>query len=70
MLPAGGSCLLGSINLAEFATPHGFNFDDFRKTVHIATIGLNEVLDEGVPRIYFRSRVCKSRGSDPDQKFQ
>ena len=49
MLPAGGSCLLGSINLAEFATPHGFNFDDFRKTVHIATIGLNEVLDEGLP---------------------
>lgn len=48
-LPAGGSCLLGSINLAEFATPHGFNFDDFRKTVHIATIGLNEVLDEGLP---------------------
>ena len=31
MLPAGGSCLLGSINLAEFATSHGFNFDDFRK---------------------------------------
>ena len=49
MLPAGGSCLLGSINLAEFATPHGFNFDDFRKTVHIATIGLNEVLDEALP---------------------
>lgn len=48
-LPAGGSCLLGSINLAEFATPYGFNFDDFRKTVHIATIGLNEVLDEGLP---------------------
>lgn len=49
MLPAGGSCLLGSINLAEFATSHGFNFDDFRKTVHIATIGLNEVLDKGLP---------------------
>lgn len=50
MLPAGGSCLLGSINLSEFVTKDkNFNFDDFRMTVHEAVIALNEVLDEGLP---------------------
>ena len=39
-LPAGGSCLLGSINLAEFVK------DD--KTVEIAVEFLNEILDEGL----------------------
>ena len=49
-LPAGGSCLLGSINLSEFVTKNKtFNFDDFQNTVHIAVKALNEVLDEGLP---------------------
>ena len=49
-LPAGGSCLLGSINLSEFVTENKtFNFDDFRNTVSIAVKALNEVLDEGLP---------------------
>lgn len=49
-LPAGGSCLLGSINLSEFITENKtFDFDDFRKTVHTSVIALNEVLDEGLP---------------------
>lgn len=49
-LPAGGSCLLGSINLAEFVTPDKlFDFNDFKKTVAIAVQALNEVLDEGLP---------------------
>ena len=49
-LPAGGSCLLGSINLSEFVTKNGyFDFDDFANTVDIATKALNEVLDEGLP---------------------
>lgn len=49
-LPAGGSCLLGSINLSEFVTDNKtFNFDDFRNTVSIAVKALNEVLDEGLP---------------------
>ena len=49
-LPAGGSCLLGSINLSEFITEYKtFDFDDFRKTVHTSVIALNEVLDEGLP---------------------
>lgn len=48
-LPAGGSCLLGSINLSEFVTDDKqFNFEEFEKTVNIATIALNEVLDEGL----------------------
>ena len=48
-LPAGGSCLLGSINLSEFVTEDGkFDFDDFAWSVRIATMGLNQVLDEGL----------------------
>lgn len=50
MLPAGGSCLLGSINLAEFVREDKtFNFDEFTNTVDIAVKALNEVLDEGLP---------------------
>lgn len=54
MLPAGGSCLLGSINLAEFVlnpfTPNAkFDYNGFADTVAQAVVGLNEVLDEGLP---------------------
>lgn len=52
-LPSGGSCLLGSLNLAAFVeTTNGqpqFNMDEFRKAVTIAVYGLNDVLDEGLP---------------------
>lgn len=48
-LPAGGSCLLGSINLSEFVCDTGFNFDDFKYCVNESVIALNEVLDEGLP---------------------
>ena len=47
-LPAGGSCLLGSLNLAEFVGPNGFEYEEFKKAVRIAVIALNEVLDEGL----------------------
>ena len=48
-LPAGGSCLLGSINLAEFANEDGtFKTNEFVETVHIAIEALNDVLDEGL----------------------
>lgn len=49
-LPAGGSCLLGSINLAEFVDndTHHFMWDEFYDTVHIAVYALNDVLDEGL----------------------
>lgn len=50
MLPPGGSCLLGSINLSEFVTDNKrFDFDDFKKTVDISIRALNDVLDEGLP---------------------
>ena len=48
-LPAGGSCLLGSINLAEFACDTGFDFESFKHCVKSSVIELNEVLDEGLP---------------------
>ncbi len=53
-LPAGGSCLLGSINLAEFVqSPFTkkakFDFEDFKKAVETSVIYLNEILEEGLP---------------------
>lgn len=53
-LPAGGSCLLGSINLSEFVdnpftSSAKFNGNEFLKAVAICVEGLNEVLDEGLP---------------------
>lgn len=49
-LPAGGSCLLGSMNLAAFVDPDGnFNYESFRKAVAVAVDGLNEALEEGLP---------------------
>ena len=53
-LPAGGSCLLGSINLSEFVinpfTENArFDFIEFGKAVSISVKALNEVLDEGLP---------------------
>lgn len=52
-LPSGGSCLLGSLNLAAFVeTINGqpqFNMNEFRNAVVIAVYGLNDVLDEGLP---------------------
>lgn len=53
-LPAGGSCLLGSINLAQFVknpfTDHSsFDFTSLKETVKIAVNALNDVLDEGLP---------------------
>lgn len=49
-LPAGGSCLLGSLNLSEFVTESGdFDFDALADATFDATIALNEVLDEGLP---------------------
>lgn len=49
-LPAGGSCLLGAINLAAFVRNDKFDWDDFNRTVNIAVKALNNVLDEGLER--------------------
>ncbi len=48
-LPAGGSCLLGSLNLAEFVNEDkSVNTEALASATHIAVIALNEVLDEGL----------------------
>lgn len=49
-LPAGGSCLLGSLNLAAFVEEGRFNFDEFKRAIGIAVRALNNVLDEGVDK--------------------
>lgn len=53
-LPAGGSCLLGSINLSEFVKcpftdNASFDFDSFKQCVKTSVRALNEVLEEGLP---------------------
>jgi ribonucleoside-diphosphate reductase alpha chain len=48
-LPAGGSCLLGSINLSEFVIGGEFDIDNFSRAVAIGVKALNDVLDEGLP---------------------
>lgn len=52
-LPAGGSCLLGSMNLSEFVknpftSEAFFDFDEFKQDVAICVRAMNEVLDEGL----------------------
>lgn len=47
-LPAGGSCLLGSLNLSEFVKDGVFATNEFIDAVHIAVTALNDVLDEGL----------------------
>lgn len=48
-LPAGGSCLLGSMNLAAFVKDGKFDFDDFCESVNVAVQALNDILEEGLP---------------------
>lgn len=53
-LPAGGSCLLGSLNLAEFVKDSfgkrpAFDIPSFKQAVKVAIRALNQVLDEGLP---------------------
>lgn len=53
-LPAGGSCLLGSINLGafvncSFTNKAYFDYPKFKEAVETAVVALDEVLDEGLP---------------------
>ncbi|MGL4391888.1 MAG: adenosylcobalamin-dependent ribonucleoside-diphosphate reductase [Fusobacteriaceae bacterium] len=48
-LPAGGSCLLGSIILPSFIDNGEFNFERFKVAVEKSVRALNEVLEEGLP---------------------
>lgn len=48
-LPAGGSCLLGSVNLSEFVDKNKrFNFSEFFDAVLIVVDAMNDVLMEGM----------------------
>lgn len=52
-MPAGGSCLLGALNLAAFVESpftknSKFNFNEFARAVADSVYALNEVLDEGM----------------------
>lgn len=47
-LPNGGACLLGAMNLYKYVNDNGeFLFDEFKKDVKIATVGLNQIQIEG-----------------------
>jgi len=48
-LPAGGSCLLGSLILPSFIVDGVFDFEKLKKAVRVGVRALNEVLDEGLP---------------------
>ena len=48
-LPAGGSCLLGSMNLSAFVKDKEFDEEEFKQAVRICVRALNDVLDEGLP---------------------
>ncbi len=53
-LPAGGSCLLGSINLSAFVNDPftenaQFDFEGLKHCVEVSVGALNEVLEEGLP---------------------
>lgn len=48
-LPAGGSCLLGSLILPTFVENGNFNFERLKEAVTKAVKALNDVLEEGLP---------------------
>ena len=48
-LPAGGSCLLGSINLAAYVKNGQFDFFEFEEDIPVIVKAMNEVLDQGLP---------------------
>lgn len=48
-LPAGGSCLLGSINLSKYVIDGEFDVCQLVKDIPVVVRAMNEVLDEGLP---------------------
>ena len=63
-LPSGGSCLLGSLNLAEFVKNGMFDMESFKNAIRISIKALNDVLDEGLelhPLKEQRDSVCDWR---------
>lgn len=61
-LPAGGSCLLGSLNLSAFVNDDGkFDDDEFCNAVEITVKALNDVLDEGLPLLPLEEQKMAAR---------
>jgi ribonucleoside-diphosphate reductase alpha chain len=66
-LPPYGSCLLGSINLTSFvrdpfADDARFDFDEFRKVVHVFTRMLDNVVEvNGLPLEQQRNEITRKR---------
>lgn len=48
-LPAGGSCLLGAMNLAEYVVNKRFDYKSFKRDIHVVVKAMDEVLDQGLP---------------------
>ena len=48
-LPEGGSCLLGSINLAAYVEGEKFKTFELLEDIHVIVKGMNDVLDQGLP---------------------
>ena len=48
-LPSGGSCLLGSVNLAQYVVEGNFCFDEFKNDLHVIVKAMDDVLEQGLP---------------------
>ena len=48
-LPAGGSCLLGAMNLAEYVVNKRFDYESFKRDIHVVVNAMDDVLDQGLP---------------------
>ena len=48
-LPAGGSCLLGSVNLSEYVADGKFNHKQFKEDLHVIVKAMDDVLEQGLP---------------------
>ena len=48
-LPAGGSCLLGAMNLAEYVVNKKFDYESFKRDIHVVVKAMDDVLEQGLP---------------------
>ena len=48
-LPAGGSCLLGAMNLAEYVVNKRFDYESFKHDIYVVVKAMDDVLEQGLP---------------------
>jgi ribonucleoside-diphosphate reductase alpha chain len=48
-LPAGGSCLLGAMNLASYVVNKRFDYESFKRDIHVVVRAMDDVLEQGLP---------------------